>query len=125
MKSALTVFFYVLFMFAFQTQSLAAYAFLNCGQQHSSHQKSIDFNSHSHEDHKSDETSVNEHSENTKKESCSHQHRCCHSTSAALQAVKSQTNISSPDNLNLKFSSQDELAIEAPTLEGPFQPPRA
>lgn len=126
MKRGLSMLFSVLFFFAVQTQSLAAYAHVTCDQHHSADHQNSEINSHSHSDHESnEEPTVNENSDAKKTETCNQQHHCCHPVVSALQAPKTQTTFLNLNILNLKFTSLDELAVEAPTLEGPFQPPRA
>lgn len=112
MKRGFLFIFSVLFFFAIQMQSLTTYAHINCDHLQTLESEDTDHAGHDHDS--SDHTS----------ESCTHQHHCCHTSSAAYQAPKLQTQFLSLDLISLNFPSLNELAIEAPILEGPFQPPR-
>lgn len=111
MKPAFSLILTVLFFFAIQMQSLTVYAHIDCDHQHTQETEH-----HQDAEHKNaDQTN----------EACNHQHHCCHSTSSAYQAPKSQSPFLNIDLISFNFPSFNELAIEAPILEGPFQPPRA
>lgn len=110
MKRGFLLIFSVLFFFAIQMQSLTIYAHINCDHQHT--QES------SHSEH-------NDHDSKSTDESCNHQHHCCHSSISAYQAPKLQAQFLNLDLISFTFPSLNELAVEAPILEGPFQPPRA
>jgi hypothetical protein len=104
MKSRFSLIFSVLFFFAIQMQSLTSFAHMSCDQQHSEESE-----------HDSKEQST---------EACNQQHHCCHTSSTAYQIPKLNSQFLNLDIISFNFPSLNELAIEAPTLEGPFQPPR-
>lgn len=126
MKRRFSLILSVLFFFAIQMQSLNIYAHINCDHQHTQGAQITETTEHSHHDHESDSASSNaETSKEQKTEACNHQHHGCQSASSAFQAPKLQSQFLNIDLISSNFPSSNELAIEAPVLEGPFQPPRA
>lgn len=115
MKPAFSLIFSVLFFFAIQMQSLTIYAHISCDHQHTQESEHHENATHEHEN--TDQSSGGE--------ACNHQHHCCGAASSAYQAPKLQAQFLNLDLATYTFPSLNELAIEAPILEGPFQPPRA
>lgn len=108
MRPGFSLIFSFLFFFAIQMQSLTSYAHIACDEQHAEESQ--------HHEHDSEEQPT---------EACNQQHHCCHGTSIVYQIPKLQSQFLNIDSINFNFPSLSELAIEAPILEGPFQPPRA
>lgn len=126
MKRGLSLIFSVLFFFAIQLQTLVVYAHINCDHEHMHQSQSVEPSQHADHDHDSDShSSTSEKSNDSSNESCAHQHHCCHASNSMFQAPKVQTQLFNLDLISNRFPSSNELAVEAPVLEGPFQPPRA